>query len=677
MRKLFLGILLSLSAALWAQDDVLRSVNLFLGTADDYGQLAPGATVPFGQVQVCPDSRPRQHAGYDYEVPLVSGISLNRLSGVGGSGCGGNVSLMPDDTGRDIRILKTTEQATPGYYAAMLSNGVRLQLTATSRMAVERYAFPQGVEPVLVLNTRASFEKVHQSSFRLLGDREGQGMVVSSNTCGRGRYHLYYKLFADQPFRADTLSGGLVRLRFTRGQADERGDYPVEVRILVSTGLESPLSAVKAEAVWASSFGQLHDEAARQWAQVLGRVEVKGGSPDHRTLFYTSLYRVFHSPFQVTGDGVSAYLGTDGREHTATDGCYYSSWSLWDTYRTKFPMILLLQPERSRDIMNSLAQLYLTGKKDWSTDFECVPTVRTEHAIATLLDALRKGIVGPNMLRPAYPGMVAEAKRLSLRSPDQVLEAASDFWALGQLAAELGQKADAERWQQRGEALFDSIWPREFMNIDASYTKMRGNGLYQGTRWQYRWGAPMFLDRMISLRGKRTLADELNRFFDEELYNQGNEPDIHVPFLFGRLGQPLRTGQVVQRLMQDSITHRYGGNDAYPEPFRGWAFRNATRGYAPEMDEDDGTMSAWYCFAALGLYPTIVGEPVYDLFSPLFDEAVLRMDEAGRVKTVIRTSGRRSPRQPLKRVTWNGQALPTFQISHARLAKGGQLVFWY
>ena len=88
-------------------------------------------------------------------------------------------------------------------------------------------------------------------------------------------------------------------------------------------------------------------------------------------------------------------------------------------------------------------------------------------------------------------------------------------------------------------------------------------------------------------------------------------------------------------------------------------------------------MSAWYCFAALGLYPTIVGEPVYDLFSPLFDEAVLRMDEAGRVKTVIRTSGRRSPRQPLRRVTWNGQALPTFQISHARLAKGGQLVFWY
>ena len=677
--KIFLlGLVMSLSASLRAQgEDVLRSVNLFLGTADDYGQLSPGATVPFGQVQVCPDSRPRQHAGYDFEVPTISGISVNRLSGVGGSGCGGNVSLLPDGTGRDVRILKTTEEATPGFYGAMLSNGVRMQLTATGRMAVERYAFPQGIEPVLVLNTRASFEKVHQSSFRLLGDRQGQGLLVSSNTCGRGRYHLYYKLFTDQPFQADTLRGGLVRLRFNRSTADERGEFPVEVRIVVSTGLEAPLAAVKAEDVWASSFQQIRDEAARQWAEVLGRVEVKGGGYNERTLFYTSLYRVFHSPFQVTGEGFSSYLGTDGRPHDATDGAYYSSWSLWDTYRTKFPMILLLQPERSRDIMNSLAQLYLTGKKDWSTDHECVPTVRTEHAIATLLDALRKGIVGPNMLRPAYPGMVAEAQRLSLKSPDQVLEAASDFWALGQLAGELGMKGDARKWQQRGEALFDSIWPKEFMNIDESFTKMRGNGLYQGTRWQYRWGAPMFLDRMIRLRGQKTLAAELNCFFDEELYNQGNEPDIHVPFLFGRLGQPLRTGQVVQPLMQDSITHRYGGNDAYPEPFHGWAFRNATRGYAPEMDEDDGTMSAWYCFAALGLYPTIVGEGVYDLFSPLFDEAVLKMDEAGRTRVTIRTSGRRTPRQQLRRVTWNGQPLPKFQISHAQLARGGQLTFWY
>ena len=91
------------------------------------------------------------------------------------------------------------------------------------------------------------------------------------------------------------------------------------------------------------------------------------------------------------------------------------------------------------------------------------------------------------------------------------------------------------------------------MNIDETYTKMRGNGLYQGTRWQYRWGAPMFLDRMIHLCGRQTLQNQLSRFFREQLYNQGNEPDIHVPFLFGRLGQPLLTGPIVQELMLDRV----------------------------------------------------------------------------------------------------------------------------
>ena len=94
-------------------------------------------------------------------------------------------------------------------------------------------------------------------------------------------------------------------------------------------------------------------------------------------------------------------------------------------------------------------------------------------------------------------GMVAEVKRLSLKSPDQCLEASGDFWSLGQLAEELGMKEDAATWTKRGEEIFDSIWPKEFKNIDETYTKMKGNGLYQGTRWQYRWGAPMYLPRMI------------------------------------------------------------------------------------------------------------------------------------------------------------------------------------
>lgn len=645
-----------------------EKVNLFMGTANDYGQMAPGATVPFGMVQVCPDSNPRQHPGYDYEVPVISGISINRLSGVGGSGCGGNVSLMPDGEGKNIRILKATENAEPGYYETYLSNGVQVSLTATHRMAVERYAFPSTAEPVLLLNPASSFERVEGSLFSVLSDRVAKGYVASRNTCGRGVYHLYYRLYADKPFVAETQKDGRVRLAFSSRQ--------VEVRIAVSTGLENALDALSETEVWKQDFSALKADAASQWYAILERVKVSG-APQVEPLFYTSLYRVFHSPFKVTDDKMDTYLGTDGKVHKAQGSDYYSSWSLWDTYRTKFPLITLFQPGRSQAIMASLAQLYITGKEDWSTPHECVPTVRTEHAIATLLDAYRKKVVTKDVLQKAYPGMVAEVKRLPLKSPDQCLEAASDFWALSELSKDLGKQSDCKKWKQRGEELFDSIWPREFMNIDANYTKMRGNGLYQGTRWQYRWGAPMFLDRMIALCGKDKLQKQLNTFFDEQLYNQGNEPDIHVPFLFGRLGQPLRTGKVVQELMLDSITHRYGGNDAYKTPFVGHAFKNAPRGYCPEMDEDDGTMSAWFVFASMGMYPLIVGEPVYELFSPVFDRIELQMDEAAKVKTVIRTVGRKDMRQTLRRVTWNGAALHNFQIKHAQLARGGELVFWY
>lgn len=681
MKKIMFGRVLTALACsllLTAPTDAQQSsvpdyVNLFLGTADDYGQMAPGATLPYSQIQVCADSHPRQHPGYDYEVPVISGFSINRLSGVGGSGCGGNVSLMPDATGQDIRLLKQTEQASPGYYSVRLSNGVAFEATADRRMAVERFTFPDTSQAVLLLNPRSAFDKIFAAGFQQQAPSMGQGFAECANTCGRGRYHLHYRLYTSSPFLLDTIADGRLRLRFQ----EFKGSKEFEVRIVVSTGLADELNQLSEQAVWKTDFQTIASQARSEWQRLLSAVDVEGGSADQRVLFYTSLYRTFHSPFQVTDSYLRTYLGTDGRPHTAADGEYYSSWSLWDTYRTKFPLITLLDAAHSSDIMQSLAQLYITGKKDWSTDHECVPTVRTEHAIATLLDAHRQGI-SISSLRDAYPGMVAEVKRLSLKSPDQCLEASGDFWALGQLAAELGMKDDAVLWTRRGEQIFDSIWPREFQHIDSTYIKMRGNGLYQGTRWQYRWGAPMYLNRMIQFEGKKQLAEQLQTFFREELYNQGNEPDIHVPFLFARLGMPQQTGPVVRSLATESITHRYGGNDAYPTPFVGCAFANQPRGYCPEMDEDDGAMSAWYVFASLGMYPLVVGEAVYELFPPLFDKVTLHLGADRQTTVVIRKEGKKNiAKDHYHHITWNGKRLRHYQIAVNDLKKGGELVFHY
>lgn len=642
-------------------------VNLFLGTAGDNGQVAPGATVPFGMVQVCPDSDPRQHPGYDFEVPHISGISVNRLSGVGGSGCGGNVSLLPVTSSTNVSIVKGSEQAVPGFYSTELDNGVQVELTATAFMAIERYTFPTDAEAALILNPRSTFAKYYDHTCKVTAQNTMEGTVTCANTCNRGRYTLYWRLFANRPFTAEAQEGDRFRLSFGKSGT------PIELRILLSANGTDGLDR-RTATVWETTFEQCRDDAATQWNQLLGRIRVCGLNNDEQTIFYSSLYRALHSPFRVTDSHDRSYTATNGSTLTADGFDYYSSWSLWDTYRTKFPLLTLVAPQQTRDIMTSLAQLYITGKKDWSTDHECVPTVRTEHAIATLLDAYRKGIDIPN-LPQTWDGMVAEVKAWSLKAPDQVMEAVADWWALAEMGEELGRPDEADAARQRGIALFDSIWPTAFMNIDDSYVNMKNNGLYQGTRWQYRWAVPQYLDRMIALHGKDQLLSELTEFFDRNLYNQGNEPDIHVPFLFGRLGDASRTAPVVHDMLLREVKHIYGGNAEYPEPYVGRAFMNAPRGYAPEMDEDDGTMSAWLVFASMGLYPLIVGEPTYELFSPTFDTIIL---EKGNGKYLtISTRGRTSLDDPIRKIRIDGRRLRTTTITHDQLMRASHLTFIY
>ena len=668
---LFISLLFAIMGITKAEENPLDKVSLFLGTANDYGQLSPGACVPFGMIQVCPDSNPRQHPGYDHEIDHISGFSINRLSGVGGSGCGGNVSLMPDKSGEQVLLKRETEKAFPGFYEVELSNGVKMRSTATNHMAVEQYIYPNPNEAFLILNPASAFDRVSSFGFTQIDARTATGHFRGSNTCGRGQYYLYYQLYSNCDFRIESSNSAQPRLKFSNPK-----DNMVEIRIVVSNGLETIPSSQNQQNVWSESFENIQQKAAEEWKKVLSVVDVKGGTEEQQRLFYTSVYRTCHSPFQVTEKPLELFLGTDGKPHEVPFH-YYSSWSLWDTYRTKFPLLCLLQPNRSSDIMQSLAYLYITGKKDWSTDYECVPTVRSEHAIATLLEAYRQGVRIDN-LEEALPGMEEEVKRQPTKSPDQCLETAGDFWALSELEKELGHSEKANSFKKRGENLFDSIWSKEFQHIDETYTKMRGNGLYQGTRWQYRWGAPMFLNRMIARAGKQKLLKELNTFFDRELYNQGNEPDIHVPFLFGRLGDPRKTGLVVQQLARESITHRYGGNDAYPTPFVGCAFTDKPRGYAPEMDEDDGAMSAWYVYSCMGLYPVVVGEATYELFSPIFDHIRISLDEGkGEKHLTIATKNRTSMGQKVKKITWNGRTVKDFRIKHTSLKEGGELLFWY
>lgn len=643
-----------------------KYVNLFIGTSGDNGQVAPGAAAPFGMVCVCPDNDPRSHAGYDYAVTKVSGISVNRLSGVGCSGGGGNLRIRPVAPSQELHIKKSREKATPGYYSTAFTNGIKTELTATNAMAVERYKFPRSLSAALWIDFASTFEDVATCHYKRISETCIEGYVQAKNVCGHGRYKLYFSLNTSHPFQLEEQKETTACLTFGKKVCS------VEVRIGLSA-LSSELASWECARWEKMDFEDVKSRTADQWEKQLSAIDVKGGKKDDRVIFYTSLYRTYLSPADVSSpDG--AYLGTDGKVYISEDFRYYSNWSLWDTFRTKFPLLVLTEPAKMRDMATSLIHLYATGKKDWSTGFESTPTVRTEHAVILLLDAYRKGITNLDF-RKGYAGMKQEMERLPMRSPDQKMESAYDLWAMAKIAEIIGEKADSEQYRQRSVSLFEETWKKEFMNVTPAFEVMKNNGLYQGTRWQYRWAAPQYIDKMIEWVGQDSLRSQLTYFFDHHLYNQGNEPDIHVPYLFNRLGAPEKTQQIVRSLMTEPMIHKYGGNSEFKTPYLGKAFKNAPEGYSPEMDEDDGTMSAWYVFGAMGFYPLLVGDEYYDLTSPLFDRVLLRLTN-GNVLT-IQTEGRKKKDAPIKSIHFNGKKIADYRISHNELIKGGELIYNY
>ena len=643
-----------------------KYVNLFIGTSGDNGQVAPGAAAPFGMVCVCPDNDPRSHAGYDYAVTKVSGISVNRLSGVGCSGGGGNLRIRPVAPSQELHIKKSREKATPGYYSTAFTNGIKTELTATNAMAVERYKFPRSLSAALWIDFASTFEDVATCHYKRISETCIEGYVQARNVCGHGRYKLYFSLNTSHPFQLEEQKETTACLTFGKKVRS------VEVRIGLSA-LSSELASWECARWEKMDFEDVKSRTADQWEKQLSAIDVKGGKKDDRVIFYTSLYRTYLSPADVSSpDG--AYLGTDGKVYISEDFRYYSNWSLWDTFRTKFPLLVLTEPAKMRDMATSLIHLYATGKKDWSTGFESTPTVRTEHAVILLLDAYRKGITNLDF-RKGYAGMKQEMERLPMRSPDQKMESAYDLWAMARIAEIIGEKADSEQYRQRSVSLFEETWKKEFMNVTPTFEVMKNNGLYQGTRWQYRWAAPQYIDKMIEWVGQDSHRSQLTYFFDHHLYNQGNEPDIHVPYLFNRLGAPEKTQQIVRSLMTEPMIHKYGGNSEFKTPYLGKAFKNAPEGYSPEMDEDDGTMSAWYVFGAMGFYPLLVGDEYYDLTSPLFDRVLLRLTN-GNVLT-IQTEGRKKKDAPIKSIHFNGKKIADYRISHNELIKGGELIYNY
>ncbi|WP_258053114.1 GH92 family glycosyl hydrolase [Streptomyces sp. Ru73] len=556
--------------------DLTGLVNPFIGTRNE-GNTFPGAAVPFGMVQLSPDTG--HSTGYDWDRKSIRGFSAVHLSGVG-CGLGGDLPVLPatgDLTSTDNAVYAAPfshddEHASPGSYRVTLGGAGRIgtELTATRHTGKQRYTFPATDKANVLLNTGQALHKVTRSSVRILDDR-----TVAATITGRGfcqdtvEYTLHTVTRFDRPFAsAGTWSGDEVTagsrssagggrrgayVRFdTRG-----GDRDVEATTAVSY-VDGRGAARNLAAEGHRSFDATRDAARRAWQERLAKVRVSGGSEERRRVFYSSLYRALLHP--NTGQDVDGrYTGWDQKVHRARDHTYYQNWSLWDTYRTQAQLLALVAPRESRDMALSLLDVdaqggwlpkwgYGTVETNIMTGDPVTPFLTNTYRQGLLKGheeaayrALKKNADGVPPAASPYSGRMGNAEYLKNGfvpyQPDHAkkpgdsdfehgasatLEYALADAALAGMAEDLGHTADAARYAQRAQHYRDVFDPDTgfFRARDAAgrFTgpadPAKSVGFHEGTAWQYMWLVPQDLPGMMSLTGGRAATEKrLDAFF--------------------------------------------------------------------------------------------------------------------------------------------------------------------
>ena len=494
-----------------------------------------------------------------------------------------------------------------------------------------------------------------------------EGSVKAPTNCKNenGLYGFWFNLEIDQKADSVVEKGSVIWYYFKAGKGTI-----VNVKTSISSISPSQAGMDRQAEIGGAKFEEIRTRATASWDEKLGKITVTG-NPEYVKLFYTHYYHSMLSPSDISSPSGN-YRGSDNIQYHAKGYVHYHGWSIWDNFRTEFPLLTITEPVVMNDICRSLCDLYREGKVQMSTKTEPFPTARTEHAIVVMLDCLEKGINRFD-IESVYPLMVREVEDNPWSTPDKKLETAYDYWAMSRIATLLNKKEDAKRFLSMA-AKYKEIWREKFMVMDDKSDIMHGDGLYEGTLWQYRWFVPFDIKGVMDmLGGRQVFTMQLQQFFDENLYNHGNEPDIHVPFLFNLTDRPYESQRIVNQILTKPTRQNYGTHVKWKVPYTGRIYKNDPAGYMPEMDDDAGTMSAWYVLASMGIFPVCVGEPVYALTAPIFSSVNIQLPGNKSFRIIARNLS--EDNFYIQGVTLNGKKLTRSWISHQEITGGGTLEF--
>lgn len=734
-----------------ADEDLTQYVNPLIGT-QEMGHVFPGACVPFGMVQLSPDTDTipyavngkytgtvyRYCAGYQYNDKTIVGFSHTHFSGTGHSDLGdflimptvGELKLNPGtaanpESGYRSRFSHEKEKTEPGYYAVQLDDyGIKAEMTTSSHVGFHQYTFPESKEAHIILDLNHGIYnydgKVLWSYLRVENDTLVTGYRITrgwartnylyfamafskpiKNYGCRNDEELVYKGFwkkFDQEHNFPEMAGKNMKAYF---DFETTSGENIKIKFAISAvSTEGALKNLQAE-IPHFDFERTKTEAKSRWQQELSKIKIAAGA-EKKTTFYTSLYHTFINPVEYM-DVDGQYRGLDHNIHKADGFVNYSIFSLWDTYRALHPLLTMIQPKRTSDMINSMLAHYDQsvhhllpvwshfGNENW-----CMIGY---HAVPVIADAWINGIRGFDA-NHALQACVSSATHRGYGNlgeymdlgyvpyesnavgSSMTLEYAYDDWTIAKFAQSLGKTETADKFEKRS-----ANWRNLFNNktgfvgakdksgnwktpFDPMHTA--NEGFIEGNAWNYSLYVPQDVNSLIQKMGgnKRfvTHVDSLfnmympDKYFAETeditregligCYVHGNEPSHHVAYMYNWAGQPWKTQERVHLIVNTMYLNK-------PDGLCG--------------NDDCGQMSAWYIFSSLGFYPVAPASGQFVIGSPSVSHAVIDLSDGK--KLVVKANNLSDKNIYIRSVSLNGKPWNKCYFSHSDIADGGELIF--
>lgn len=676
-------------------------VNPFIGTGG-HGHTYPGASAPFGFVQLSPDTRLDGWdgcGGYHYSDSVIYGFSHTHLSGTGVSDYG-DILLMPmnhiefenayghhPDSGYGMLFNHDSEKAEAGYYEVKLDNGTKVKLTATERCGFQEYSYSKENELRYVLLDLLHRDSLLDGKIEVLNDSTVRGKRISR--AWAVEQHVYYFIKFSQPIVESVYNSDSSKVIFKF--KDQLLKTKLGLSAVSMDGAEANLN----QEIPHWNFEQTKQETQQLWNQELAKIQVEMPHDSDQVIFYTALYHSFLNP-NIFQDVDQFYRGTDLDIHQ-TNGEFnnYTIFSLWDTYRATHPLFTLVQEKRTEDFIHTFLNQYKNGGKlpVWELAGNYTGCMIGYHSIPVIADAYVKGITDFDT-KLALEAMLATANANELgkhefanngyaamdeehESVSKNLEYAYDDWCIAQFAKAISRDDVYAEFIQRAQHYKNSFDPEtKFMRAKRNQqftepfnpTEVNFN-FTEANSWQYSFYVPQDIKGLIDLYGGNDgFEQKLDSLFTTSnktsgrhqvditglvgQYAHGNEPSHHMGYLYNYVGKPHKTQSRIRSLMKEMYANK-------PDGLIG--------------NEDCGQMSSWYVFSALGFYPVTPGSSDYIIGSPLVSAAKIQLENGNYFE--IETKNNSDKNVFIKSISLNGQEYNKSYINHYDILKGGKMVF--